>query len=114
MVNVSGDEMPPPGAGLVTVNERNPASVRSLAGTYTSSVVLFTNSTLTWLPFHVTVDPGTNPDPVMLRRRLPPPWTADEGVTLTGRGTGLTEADRGKIIGLCTSTIWEVPLELAL
>src|SRR5262249_57209191 len=56
MVKVRAFEAPPPGAGLTTVTEAEPAVVRSLAGMLAVSWVVLTKVVVRGLPFHCTTD----------------------------------------------------------
>jgi hypothetical protein len=57
-------EVPPPGAGLVTVIVAVLGVAKLLAGTRAVSTELLTNVVANPPPFQFTVDPDTNPEPL--------------------------------------------------
>jgi len=57
------DELPPPGAGVLTATEAVPALATSVAAIAAWSWFELTNVVLLALPFHRTVEPLTNPVP---------------------------------------------------
>ena len=56
-------EVPPPGAGLNTVTEPEPAAARSGAVIAAVSCVLLTKVVVRAVPFQFTMEPETNPVP---------------------------------------------------
>jgi hypothetical protein len=76
-----GFEVPPPGAGLVTVMLTVPASVTSDAAIIAVNFELFTNAVERGLPFQFTTNPDTNPPPVTVRVNGEAPGAVDSGLT---------------------------------
>lgn len=81
-------EVPPPGAGLITVTFALPALTRSKGGTVAWSRVLETSVVVSAAPFHAMADPLTNPVPVADSMSPALPATADVGVIDASVGVG--------------------------
>jgi hypothetical protein len=62
-VKDAGFDIPPPGAGLVTVTEAVLADAMSESGTVAFSCSKFTNRVLKGVPFQFTTEFDTNPVP---------------------------------------------------
>ena len=82
-------EVPPPGEGLTTVIEMDPAEAMSLAEIAAVSWVLLTKVVLRIEPFTCTDDPLRKLDPFTVSVTAPPPATAVAGDKLESDGTGL-------------------------
>src|ERR1700738_4482425 len=83
-------EVPPPGAGEVTVTVPSPTAATSASGTAAVNSRAFTNVVTSAAPFQCTVELDTNPAPrtVILTPVLP-------GVMLTGGTISTKGTDRG-------------------
>ncbi|HTY77657.1 MAG TPA: hypothetical protein VMI34_07560 [Candidatus Bathyarchaeia archaeon] len=92
MLKVAAAAVPPPGAGVTTVTAAVLAPARSLAGMLAVSWVALTKLVVRMLPFHCTVEAGTNPVPVTVSVKAGPPCVALLGASEEMAGTGLTEA----------------------
>ena len=67
------DEVPPPGAGFVTVTVADPEAAISAAGTYATSCEALIKAVAIKLQFHSTKALGPNPEPLILISKSPPP-----------------------------------------
>lgn len=81
-------DVPPPGAGVITVIETEAAPAMSLTGTLACSSVLDTKVVCSALPFHCTVDVETKFDPFAVRVKEAPPASAPVGLSDVSAGTG--------------------------
>jgi hypothetical protein len=88
-VNVCAFEMPPPGAGFVTVILNVPAVVRSLAGIVAVNLMLLTNVVVRADPAKLTTDVETKFVPFTVSVRVAAPAVALTGEMLVVVGTGL-------------------------
>jgi hypothetical protein len=88
-VNVCAFEMPPPGAGFVTVILNVPAVVRSLAGIVAVNLMLLTNVVVRADPAKLTTDAETKFVPFTVSVRVAAPAVALTGEMLVVVGTGL-------------------------
>jgi hypothetical protein len=82
------DEEPPPGAELTTVSFPVPACARIPAESVALRLVGELYVVGIELPFHSTVDVGTNPEPVMVTAVSLDPVIAEGGATVVMLGTG--------------------------
>ena|ERR1700730_5460407 len=89
MVKVWAFDVPPPGAGLVTVTCAEPAFAMSAAVIAPLTVVPFTKVVVRGEPFQSTCDVDTKPVPLTVRVNAAPPCVALEGWSLVNDGTGL-------------------------
>lgn len=83
-------DIPPPGAGLVTVTDAVPAVLISAAVILAVSCVGVRKMVDRSAPFHCTTELVTNPVPLTVRVKAAPPFIALAGETLVTVGTGLT------------------------
>src|SRR6185436_20616867 len=88
-LKVCAAELPPPGAGLVTVTVAPPVAPRSLAGTLAVRLVLLTKVVVSAAPFQLTTLPLTKFDPVTVRVNAAPPMIPAEGEIELTLGPGL-------------------------
>src|SRR5262249_11031710 len=88
-VNATVPEVPPPGAALATVMEREPGEAMSPARIVAFSCVELTNVVARLEPLTRTVDPLTKFEPLTVRVKLPPPADVEDGEMLEILGTGL-------------------------
>ena len=90
IVNVSGPESPPPGAGVKTVTAAVPSVAQSLAGIDARNCVLLTKVVVRFAPFQRTTDVDTNPLPltVSVNAELPTGVLTGESDVSTGAGAG--------------------------
>jgi hypothetical protein len=63
-VSTTGDDVPPPGGGVVTVKLKLPGNVTAEAGRFTVSSPEFTYVDAICVPFTATVEPDVNPVPL--------------------------------------------------
>jgi hypothetical protein len=89
IVNVSGLEVPPPGAGVITVTMAVPAVAMSAAVTAACKLVLETKVVVRALPFHWIVEEETKLDPVTVSVNAAPPTPAELGFSDVAVGDGL-------------------------
>ena len=82
-------ELPPPGVGLATATLAETAAGRSVAGLSAVSEVGLAKIVARFSPFHVTIEPGTNPEPVTVKVKSGLPTMAEFGLMLVTAGTGL-------------------------
>jgi hypothetical protein len=84
----AGEEVPPPGAGLVTVTWSVPTAVQSAAGTVACSWVALTYVVGRPLPFQFTVELCTKLLPFTVSMKPVPPHAtlAGESEVVAGRG----------------------------
>lgn len=87
-VKLVGDEVPPPGAGLMTAKFATIALDKSLAGIFALSDVADPKLVAIGIPFHSTVEAEMNPDPVTVMVVSAEPTTVEEGLTLAMLGLG--------------------------
>ena len=72
-MNITFDEVPPPGAGFVTVTVTEPEVAISAAGIYAMSREELINAVAIKLPFHSTKAFDPNPEPLtFISKSLPP------------------------------------------
>ena len=90
IVNVNGEEVPPPGAEVKTVTSAVPMLAMSVALICAVSLVLFTNVVVLAIPFHRTVEDGTNPEPLIARVKLEPPYTTADGESDVSTGAAFS------------------------
>jgi hypothetical protein len=88
-VKVKPVEVPPPGAGLVTVTAYVPVVATALAGTTAVSCVGDTNVVVRAVPLRSTPAPLTKPVPFTVRVTAPLPATTVAGAKLVMVGDGL-------------------------
>jgi hypothetical protein len=89
IVKVSGLEVPPPGAGVVTVTMALPAVAISAAVMAACKLVLETKVVVRALPFHWIVEEETKLDPVTVSVNAAPPAPAELGFSDVAVGDGL-------------------------
>ena len=83
--NVQAPEVPPPGAGLVTVTLAVPVLLMSIAGTCAVSWVALTKLVVSADPFQLITAPLTKPVPFTVNVKPAPPtiaFTGDSDVTV--------------------------------
>src|ERR1700674_338283 len=73
-------DVPPPGVGLTTVTEAVLALAMSDARTLAISFESLTKVVARAAPFHLTVDPDTNPVPLSVSVKAAPPGTTASGL----------------------------------
>jgi hypothetical protein len=66
IVNVTVEEVPPPGAGLVTATFADPVFAMSAAGIKATSCDELINAVARKLPFQTTKEVAVKPDPLTL------------------------------------------------
>lgn len=88
IVNVTGDEVPPPGVGVNTVIAAVPPEVMSDAGIDAVSVVELTKLVVRLFPFHRTVLPFTKFVPVAVSVNAAEPDVTVSGFSVVSDGTG--------------------------
>jgi hypothetical protein len=88
IVNPVLPEVPPPGAGLVTVTCPVPAAAMSAAWIAAVNCVALTYVVVRLDPFHFTTDPVTNPVPVTVNVNAAVPAVALDGDSVLMVGTG--------------------------
>ena len=89
---LTGADVPPPGAGFVTVTESVPVAARSAAESWNVSVVAETNVVVCATPLTATAEPCTKLLPVAVTASGPEPIVALEGVRPASTGAGLLTA----------------------
>src|SRR2546422_576897 len=82
-------DVPPPGAGDMTVTDDVPAVAMSGAGIVAVSCVSLTNVVALALPFHCTTEAATKFVPVAVSVKLAPPATVLLGGSVASGGAGL-------------------------
>ena len=90
IVNVSGADVPPPGAGLVTVTMAVPAVAMSAAVIMAVTFVAFTKVLVRLDPFQFTIDVETKLVPVTVRVKAAPPAVVLLGESAVAVGLGLS------------------------
>ena len=89
IVKVLVPEVPPPGAGFVTVIFAVPELAMSLAGTAAVTCEEFTNVVVSAVPFHLTTELLRKLLPLTVNVNTPPPEDALVGESEVMAGTGL-------------------------
>src|SRR5205823_3111959 len=92
-VNVCAAEVPPPGAGVMTVTEAVAVAAMSAAGIAAVSCVALTKVVVRAAPFHCTLAPLTKPLPVSVSVKPAPPTIALAGDSDVSVGAGLFTAN---------------------
>jgi hypothetical protein len=88
----TGFEVPPPGAGLVTVTAAVPAVAMAVTGTAAVSFELLTKVVVSAAPFHLTTAVDAKPVPLTVRANAAPPGAAAAGTRgWFTRGTEFTD-----------------------
>ena len=87
--NAVAPEVPPPGAGLVTVMLTDPVAVISLAGTWAVIVVPLTKLVVSAVPFHLTIELARKLVPFRFKVKVAPPTSALVGESEVTVGIGL-------------------------
>jgi hypothetical protein len=82
--------VPPPGVGVKTVTPAVPIVATSVSLICVVSLVLFTNAVVFAIPFHRTVDDGTNPEPLTTRVKLALPFTTEDGESDVSTGAAFS------------------------
>jgi len=90
MANVRAEEVPPPGVALTTVMEALPDAVNSEAGTRAVNSVTLTKVVVSGEELKSTVEPLTNPLPVIVSVLLGPLTASEVGLMEDNTGRGLT------------------------
>jgi len=103
-------EVPPPGAGFTTRRFTVFALLRSTAGIATRSCPELINTVVRAEPFHVTVDPVTNCDPVMVTQVFAACAATPLGEAVETDGIGFGFEERGRTNGPRNRTTRPVPL----
>jgi hypothetical protein len=90
MLKFSAFEVPPPGAGLVTITAAMPAEAMAAAGMAAVNCVELTNVVLLAVPPKLTVEAATKFVPLIVSVRAAPPATTlfGEIVVIVGVGLG--------------------------
>ena len=91
--NVQAVDVPPPGAGFVTVTIADPELLISLAGTWAVSCVELTKFVVSADPFQLITAPPTYPVPLTVSVKVAPPTVALTGETEVIVGTALPMAN---------------------
>jgi len=89
IASVVVDDVPPPGAGLVTETSPDPDDATALAGTAAVNSVAETYVVASGEPLQRTVEPATNPVPPMVSVKAGAPGTTRDGLMLLIVGAGL-------------------------
>jgi hypothetical protein len=89
IVNDRLPDVPPPGAGFVTVTVAEPAVAISAAVIAAVNCVALTNVVVLAAPLNFTTDVDTNPVPLTVRVKAAPPTVALVGEREVSVGTGL-------------------------
>ena len=103
-------ELPPPGAGLTTRKLAVVAAVRSEAGMATRRCIESTNVVVRLALFHVTTEPGTKFDPVIVTHVFPVCAVRLLGAAEEIVGVGFDVVERGSTNGPCNRTTRPLPL----
>jgi len=90
IVNDRLPDVPPPGAGFVTVTVAIPAAAISAAVIAAVNCVALTNVVVLAAPLNFTTDVETNPVPLTVRVKAAPPAVALVGEREVAVGAGLT------------------------
>lgn len=85
----AGPDLPPPGAGLVTVIVAVPCAAMSAAVIAAVNLALLTNVVVRALPFQFTTDPAVKFPPKTLSVKAAPAGAAAVGEVCTSSGKGL-------------------------
>jgi hypothetical protein len=88
-VSGTGLEVPPPGVGLKTVIFAVLGVAISVAVIVAANWVAETKVVVRFEPFHLTLEVGTNPFPLTVRVKLPPPAVTETGLMFPMDGNGL-------------------------
>ena len=94
IVNVSADEVPPPGAGVVTRTCAVPVAATSVPGMDASSFELLMNLVGRAAPFHSTTDRPMKPWPLTVSVIAPSPARVLTGDSVVTTGAGLSSGTR--------------------
>jgi hypothetical protein len=89
IVNVSADDVPPPGGGVVTRTDAVPTEATSLARIDAVSFVLLITCVDRAAPFHCSCDDALKPLPVTVRVNAPDPARVEVGDNVATVGGGL-------------------------
>jgi len=89
IVNVDTPDLPPPGAGLLTVTLAVPALATSAADTDAVSLLLLTKVVASAAPFQLTAEEDTKLPPLTVSVNAVPPAVTVVGATAEIAGTGL-------------------------
>jgi hypothetical protein len=85
---LTGEDVPPPGAGFTTVSCPTVALARSLAGIVVFKLVAEANVVVSAAPFHSTVELAMNPEPDSVTGVSAEPTAAEDGLTEVTSGAG--------------------------
>jgi hypothetical protein len=96
-------DVPPPGAGLLTVMLAVPAVAMSLAEIDAVKLVAPLTVVVRSDPFHRTVEPETKLDPLTVRANSGLPATAESGLIPVIDGTGFWIVRVNSLVALATS-----------
>src|ERR1051325_7244106 len=107
-VNVTGVDVPPPGAGLKTVIGIRAAVARSVFGILASNCELLIKVVERSAPFHRTTEPLTKPFPETFRTNPPPPTVAMLGESEPTDGTAFCACPTGPIRTMLSTPIRNV------
>jgi len=88
IVKLRAFDVPPPGAGLLTVTLAVPAVAMSLAGMDAVKLVALFRLVVRFDPFHRTVEPETKFEPLTVRANSGLPAMAEFGLIPVMAGTG--------------------------
>ena len=89
IVNVSPEDVPPPGVGLKTVTVAVPADAMFAAGTIAVTLVAETYVVVRLVPFHLTTDDEMKLLPFTVKVNEALPAAAEVGLKEVAAGTGL-------------------------
>ncbi len=92
MGSVAGAEVPPPGVGFATVTCTVAPLLMEFAATEACSCVLLTKVVVSAVPFHITTDEDTKPEPFTVRVVAEVPAARDVGEVEDTTGAGFTTA----------------------
>jgi hypothetical protein len=117
IINVTDDEVPPPGAGVKTVMSREPDEAMSVARIVAVSWVADTNVVVRLEPLTRTTELVVKPVPVAVRVKALPPADTVTGLMLesAGNGAGGTTVNARELEvpppepGVADTLTWAVP-----
>jgi hypothetical protein len=85
------EDVPPPGAGVLTVTPLEPGAAMSAAGTVAVRTPLLMKTLAKAAPFHWTLEAGSKLKPYTVKAKLAPSAAAEAGLRAEMEGAGLAK-----------------------
>lgn len=105
IVNVKGEEVPPPGAGVKTVTNAEPAEATSAAVIDARSCVELRKVVARSTPFHRTMEDETKLLPFTVRLKAGDPGVTEAGESEVATGAGFDAPEPTITVGLVAARV---------